>query len=66
MFGFSAKGGSENISDLVGLQLSGCAGPDKAKLKATVCVVFAQDLSVQLMVIKPPCATVDGERPMET
>jgi hypothetical protein len=66
VFGFSAKGGRENISDLVGLQLSGCAGPDKAKLKATVCIVFAQDLSVQPTVVKPPSATVDGDRPMET
>ncbi len=66
MFGFNAKGGKENISVLVGLQLSGRAGPDKVKLNATVCVVLAQDLSVQLTVIKPPSATVEGDRPMET
>lgn len=65
MFGFSAMGGSANISDLVGLQLSGCAGPDKVKENATVCVVLEQDLSVQLTFVEPPSATIAGETPME-
>ena len=66
MFGFRAKGGSENISVLLGLQLSGCAGPERVKVKTTVWVAFEQDFNVELTVIEPPSATVDGDRPMET
>jgi hypothetical protein len=66
VFGLSAKGGSENISVLVGLQLSGCAGPDSVNPSAMVCAVFAQDLSVQLTSINPPSSTVEGDTPSET
>ena len=66
VLGGNVNGGVVNISVSPLPQLLGCSGPVKVNLILTFCAVLAQDINVPLMIVVPPCGTVDRVGTMET